>query len=228
MTDGKPPGPWHEAYEPIDDVESQIFIKFALEEATKQFGAPAIPVNSVILRRSRKLPEARGYRIAEDFSLTECVDTTNGVFAIYLAVDPGHPNYYPLLGHECAHLVEPRVLDWYMEGLATCFSEQICEDAEHSWGDWERHFNRSRRDPYALSYRMMRELQECFPEHYPSIIRFTAENGHGPEKLRIDIDAWIQSLPADRRAEALEIIRPHVKVLKRRTSSHYYFTVPQE
>lgn len=228
MTNGKPPGPWHAAYQPIDDVESQRFIKFALEQAEEQFGPPAIPVNSVILRRSRKVPEARGYRIAEDFSLTECVDTTNGVFAVYLAVDPDHPNYYPLLGHECAHLVEPRVLDWYMEGLATRFSEQVCEAAGHAWGDWERHFNRSRRDPYALSYRMMRELQKEFPEHYSSIIRYTADNGHGPDKRRIDIDAWLGSLPESRRAEARAIIEPYTKVLQRRSSEHYFFTIPQE
>ena len=227
LTDGKPPGPWHEAYQPIDDAESEAFIALALAQAVEQFGPPAIPVNQVILRRSRKVPEARGYRIAEDFSLTECVDTTNGVFAIYLAVDPGHPNYYPLLGHECAHLLDPRVLDWYMEGLATRFSEEVCKATGHAWGDWERHFNRSRRDPYALSYRMMRELQEQFPEHYPTSLRYTAENGHGPDKRRIDIDAWLQTLPENRRAEAREIIKPYIKVLQRRTSTHYYFTVPQ-
>lgn len=227
LSDGKPPGPWHEAYRPIDDPDSEAFIEFALGQAVERFGSPVIPVNKVILRRSKKLPEARRYRIAEDFSLTECVDSTNGVFAIYLGVDPGHENYFPLLGHECAHLLNPRVIDWYMEGLATLFSEQVCESNGHPWGSWERHFNRSRRDPYALSYRMMRELQEQFPEHYPSIIRCVAENGHGPDKLRIDIDAWIDSLPENRRSEARSIIEPYTKILERRVSDRYYFTAPQ-
>jgi hypothetical protein len=224
---GKPPGPWHEAYQPIEDAESEAFIAQALEQAIAQFGQPAIPVGQVILRRSKKLPEARRYRIAEDFSLTECVDSTNGVFAIYLAVDPDHPNYFPLLGHECAHLLNPRIIDWYMEGIATLFSEQVCAETGRPWGDWERHFNRSRRAPYALSYRMMRELQEQCPGQYPDIIHCVAENGNGPDKLRIDIDRWLQTLPPDRRDEALRIIAPYTKILQRRTSDRYYFTIPQ-
>lgn len=227
LSSGKPPGPWHEAYQAIEDVESEVFVAHALEQAVAQFGQPVVPVGQVILRRSRKLPEVRRYRIAEDFSLTECVDPTNGVFAIYLAVDPGHPNYYPLLGHECAHLLNPYIIDWYMEGVATLFSEQVCNEAGHSWGDWERHFSRSRRDPYALSYRMMCELQEAFPEQYPSIIQYVAENGKGAGKLRIDIDAWLQTLPHGRREEALRIIAPYTKVLQRRASEQYYFTIPQ-
>jgi hypothetical protein len=226
MSDGKPPGPWHEAYQPIQDADSDAFVALALEQAVAQFGQPAIPVNQVLLRRSKKLPDARGYRIAEDFSLTECVDPTNGVFAIYLAVDPGHSNYFPLLSHECAHLLNPRVIDWYMEGLATLFSEQICKANGHAWGGWERHFGRSRRDPYALSYRMMQELQEEFPQEYSTLIQFVAENGHGPDKLRIDIDAWLQTLAEDQRAVAFEIIAPYVTVLKHRTSDRYYFTAP--
>ncbi len=227
LSGGKPPGPWHEAYQPIEDAESEVFIAHALEQAVAQFGPPVIPVGQVILRRSRKLPEARRYRIAEDFSLTECVDPTNGVFAIYLAVDPGHPNYFPLLGHECAHLLNPYIIDWYMEGIATLFSEQLCTETGRPWGGWERHFSRSRRDPYALSYRMMRELQEAFPKYYPSIIQCVAENGKGPGKLRIDIDRWLQTLPPDRRAAALRIIAPYTKGLNRRASDQYYFTIPQ-
>lgn len=227
LSSGKPPGPWHEAYQPIEDADSEAFMALALEQAIAQFGEPVIPVEEVILRRSKKLPEARRYRIAEDFSLTECVDSTNGVFAIYLGVEPDHPNYYPLLGHECAHLLNPRIIDWYMEGFATVFSEQFCADTDRPWGSWERHFNRSRRDPYALSYRMMRELQEAFPDHYPSIIRYVAENGNGSDKLRIDIDRWLQTLPPNRRAEALQIIAPYTKILHRQISDRYYFTIPE-
>lgn len=227
LSAGKPPGPWHEAYQPIEDADSEAFIAHALQQAIAEFGQPAFPVGQVILRRSKKLPEARRYHIAEDFSLTECVDSTNGVFAIYLGVDPDHPNYYPLLAHECAHLLNPRIIDWYMEGVATLFSEQLCAETERPWGDWERHFSRSRRDPYALSYRMMRELQEAFPEEYPSIIQCVAENGKGPDKLRIDIDRWLQSLSPDRRAEALQIIDPYTRSLQRRVSDRYYFTTPE-
>ena len=228
LSDSTPPGPWHEAYQPIDDPESEAYISQALERAIAEFGEPAVPVNTVLLRRSKKVPEARRYRIGEDFSLTECVDSTNGIFVIYLAVDPGHRNYFPLLGHECAHLLNPYIFDWYMEGLATLFSEKMCKETEREWGDWQRHFMRTRREPYGLSYRMMLELQQKFPDEYPSIIRFTAENGKGTDRMHIDIDAWLATLPPARRDTALDIIFEYSKVLRKAASEQYYFSMPSE
>lgn len=227
LSEGKPPGPWHAAYQPIDDPDSDAFVAQALEKAVAEFGEPVVPVKKVLLRRSKKTGEARRYRLAEDFSLTECVNASNGLFAIYLAADPGGKNYFPLLGHECAHLLDPYLFDWYMEGFATLFSEQVCAETGHGWGDWKRRFSKSRRKPYALSYRMMRDLQREFPAEYPSIIRFTAPNGTAGRR-HIDIDAWLRTLPADRRAVALGIISDYTKVLHHKASAQYYFAIPTE
>ncbi|MBT8043128.1 MAG: hypothetical protein KJN98_08150 [Pontiella sp.] len=228
LPDSKPPGPWYEAYQPIDDEASREFVFLALERAVAEFGEPVIAVNTIMLRRSRKTAEARSYRIGEDFSLTECVDVSNGVYVIYIGVDPDHKNYYALLGHECAHLLNPRITDWYMEGLATVFSEQVCQTLGKEWGDWKQRFERSRREPYALSYRMMLALQQAFPDEYPLLVGCAVPNGHGPKWLRIDIDAWLVNLPKERRAEALAIIEPHVSGLSRQTSKQYGFTAPAE
>jgi hypothetical protein len=227
LSDGRPPGPWHEAYRTIDDADSASFISRSLEMASAKFGDPVIPVRKVMLRRSRKTEAARRYRIDEDFSLTECIDSTNGVFVIYIGVDVGQPNYYALLGHECAHLINPHITDWYMEGIATCFSEQACEAQGREWGNWKRHFMKSRREPYALSYRMMHDLESAFAEEYPAMLRYTAPNGKGPPWLHIDIDAWLDTLPRERRDEALAIIGPHVPVLKKQINQQYAFEVPE-
>ena len=228
LTDSKPPGPWPDAYQPITDPESEAFVTRSLARAVEEFGEPAIAVNKVLLRRSRKVPAARHYRIAEDFSLTECVDSTNGVFAIYISVDPGHRNYFALLGHECAHLLNPSIFGWYMEGFASVFSENMCEETGRDWGDWKRHFERTRRGPYGLSYRMMLELQQEFPDEYPGVIRFTAVNGEDAARRHINIDAWLATLPPDRRYAALEIISAYSDVLKKKTSAQYYFSPPHE
>ena len=227
MSDGKPDGPWHEAYLPIDDPDSHAFVAECLEQAVNRFGEPVIPVTKVLLRRSKKAPHARKYRIGEDFSLTECADETNGVFVIYIAVDQDHANYFPLLGHECAHLLNPHLFDWYMEGLATLFSEEMCEATNRDWGNWKRHFERTRREPYGLSFRMMRELQTAFPEEYPAIIRFTMLADEEAGRQQIDINAWLDSLPAARRDEAVGIIGEYAPALLRKESSQYYFTAPQ-
>lgn len=226
VSNGKPPGPWHEAYETINDADSQTFVSNALAKAVAEFGDPVIPVNKVMLRRSRKTGDARRYRIGEDFSLTECIDETSGVFVIYIGVYPDDENYYGLLGHECLHLLNPHIIDWYMEGIATLFSEEVCADMGLGWGDWKRHFMRSRREPYAVSYRMMMALKEACPVEYPSLVLHTATNGKGPEWFRIDIDAWLDTLPPNKRAAAVDIIDEHCDLLRHKVSSQYYFTVP--
>ena len=228
ISDGKPSGPWYDAYQPIDDPDSETFLFQSLEMAIAEFGEPVIPVNKVLLRRSRKTEAARRYRIGEDFSLTECVDTTNGVFVIYIGVDPGHRNYFALLGHECTHLIDPHITDWYMEGIATVFSEQACGAQGVEWGDWKRHFMKSRREPYALSYRMMLALRDTFPNEYPALVRFVVPNGRGPKWLHIDIDAWLDTLPQARWEEALDIIKPHVPALRKAVNKQYGFAVPKE
>ena len=227
MTNGKPPGPWHDAYEPIDDPDTEAFLFQALKKATVQFGEPVVHVHKVIFRRSRKVEEAKKYRIGEDFSLTQCIDSTNGIFVIYIGVDPDHQNYYPLLGHECAHLINAQITDWYMEGIATVFSEEICKEAGKEWGNWKRHFMRSRKDPYGLSYRMMSDLQAAFPQQYIELLQFAVPNGNGKQWLRIDIDAWLETLPGEGVNDALDIIQPHVKVLRHRTNEQYGFAVPE-
>lgn len=227
IVEKKPPGPWHEAYQPIDDPESHAFVAAGLELAISQFGPPVVPVNQILLRRSTKAESALRYNIAEDFSRTVCVDKTNGVFVIYMGGDPGTRNYYAVLGHECAHLINPRIKDWYMEGVATVFSQQICEVTGKEWGDWERHYTRSRFEPYALSYRMMLELSETFPEEYPDLIRFTAETEKHPGWYHIDIDGWLGRLGDAEYQIALDIIDPYVNRLRKQVSSEYEFTVPE-
>lgn len=227
LSNGKPPGPWHDAYQPIEDPDTDAFLAEVLDRARSEFGEPVIPIERILLRRSRKTSEARRYRIGEDFSLTECVDPTNGVFVVYIGVDPGHSNYYALLAHESVHLLNPQITDWYMEGIATAFSEQACSALEKEWGDWKSHFMKSRRDPYALSYRMMSELRAAFPDHYPQLIHCIAPNSNGLARWqRIDIDQWIGALPEGRRQEALDIIDPYIDVLKKHTGKLYDFAVP--
>ena len=225
LKDGKPPGPWYTAYQPLEDPAAEAFFFDALEQAKAEFGEPVTPIQQVIFRRSKKSEAAKDYRIGEDFSLTECLDSTNGVFVVYIGVDKTHRNYYPLIGHEAAHLINAKITDWYMEGVATLFSQEVCAAAGKGWGDWERHFARSRRQPYALSYRMMRDLKAAFPAEYASIVRHVVPNGD--EWLKIDIDSWIATLPEGRRSEALDIIKPHAKQLSKSTNKQYGFAVPE-
>jgi hypothetical protein len=227
LADIHPTGPWHEAYQPIEHEESREFLAHALAKGEADFGVPAVPVNDVLLRRSRKTKEARRYAIGEDFSLTSCIDTTNGTFVVYLRYYPDERNYYAILGHECAHLMNARIMDWYMEGIATVFSEELCDELGKPWGNWKRHLMKSRREPYALSYRMMREMKAALPEAYPLLMQYLEPNQEREGWLRIDINGWLDSLPDEDYAQALEVIRPYADRLQKRTSEQYDFAMPE-
>ncbi len=226
MIDGLPPGPAYEAYQPLNDPEAEAFFYHCLEEAEKQFGPPAVPVNQVLFRRSRKTEAASRYRIAEDFSLTQCVDAEAGVFAVYIGEDADGKNYYPLIAHEAAHFMNAQIMDWYIEGLATLFSEEMCAAGGKPWGTWERHFRRTRKDPYGLSFRLMRDLKALCPEAYPSILQYTRINEKNGDWLYIDIDRWLNTLPDEQYQQALDIIEPHLKVLCRASRMYYTVQVP--
>ena len=223
----KPPGSWYDAYQPITDAAADDFIDAALVQARGQFGEPAVPVNRVLLRRSRKADAARGYRIQENFSLTECVDADSGFFVIYMGVDVRNPDFYPYLGHECMHLLNPYITDWYMEGMATVFSEELCAASGIEWAHLRRRFMADRDEPYAVSYRLAKALQAAYPEDYPRLASCVAPNRRASAPwMRIDIDAWIASLPPARRGEALKIIASYAKKLDKVKRALYDFKVP--
>ena len=220
--------PCHEMYQPMQSPESMEFISAAFAEAEAQFGPPRIPLQQVLLRRSLRSAGLSGrYRLRENFSLTECADPAAGLFVIYLSERPDAPDYWALLAHECTHLLNPWITDWYMEGLATVFSEEFCQLAGRPWGHFLDHFLQSDKDPYALSYRMMKALKQSFPDEYPLLAQSVLPNRRGKGKwLRIDIDAWLARLPSERQGEALNIIKPYVRKLAKADRGLYDFTVP--
>jgi len=222
---GKPPGEWYESYQPIQNPQADLFVKQAISLTTTQFPDSIFPIKKIILRHSKKTTAAKNYRIAEHFSLTECIDSTNGIFVIYIEVDPTHPSFYPLLGHECTHLINPKIFDWYMEGIATQFSEDLCKKEGKSWAEWTKRFNKNSTDPYALSYQMMHQIKQTVsPQTYAAILRYRAPNHFSPSRERIDIIAWLKTLSPKEQTKVISIIRRYEKQLLAHKSKQYDFT----
>jgi len=227
LLDAPPPGAWSAAYQPIHDPASDLFVSNALKRAISEFGDPVFPVRKVMIRRSKKNPSVQNYRLAEDFSLTECSDLSNGCCTIYLGVAPSDSAYFPMLGHECGHLLNPFLFDWYMEGFCTLFSEQFCAEQGKDWHAWRKKMDRKRHDPYAASYQMMRALHTAFPKEYVQLLQFAVSTPGFPGRQHIDIQAWIATLPVAQRPVAREIIRQHTKTLQHYSGAQYHFeTVP--
>ena len=146
--------PYHDLYQVIDDPEAVQFLESGLELLQREHGPLEFAVNKVLMRQSKKNPVGRAYRIAEGFSLTEIVDSEAGIFAIYISVPLGHPEFYPLLAHEIGHLKQPSLVnDWEMEGFCMVFSKELCHRQGKDWSLWEQRFGKDSKDPYSRAYR---------------------------------------------------------------------------
>jgi hypothetical protein len=152
--------PYHQLYVPIEDAEAHRFIEAGLHLLMHEHGPLEFTVNEVLLRQSKRNTEGCCYAIAEAFSLTEIVDAQAGVFTIYIAVPPGHPEFYLLLAHEIGHLQQPsRTDDWEMEGFCMVFSEDFCRQQGKDWRVWEQRFCQESKDPYARAYHSALQLR---------------------------------------------------------------------
>jgi hypothetical protein len=201
-----PATPWEDCYRPIHDAAADAFVQAALAELGR-YGGPRIPVRRVELRLSRKTRAARRLRIAEGFTRTACVDPATGRFVIYLRVSPGDPEFYPLLGHECGHLLDARVRDWWMEGFCTLFSARLAEGAGRSWATWERRFRRRPDEPYAVAYRAAGDLEAAVPDAFAGLFRHPPRPGPEPGWFELPFAAWLETLGPQARVAAEAVLQ---------------------
>lgn len=145
--------PFHTLYRSIKDPEATRFLEAGIAYLEAHHGPLEYPIHEVELRFSFKNETGRSYRLAEGFSKTEIVDGPRGHFAIYLAVPPSDPEFYPLLAHEIGHLKKPSLVDdWAMEGFCMVFSEALCQHLGYDWSIWRKRFSPDSGDPYAKAY----------------------------------------------------------------------------
>lgn len=213
---------WTDYYQLITDEKTHAFINKALDDAIYNYGEPLFEIKKINVYRSQKNKTYRHLLIQEDFSLTEVIDNNNGHIAIYIGVDPDHPDYYFLLGHEVFHILNPYVKDWYMEGLASVFSEQICLINNYTIND-KLDILGDKENPYRLSYLMMKELTSEMPKSCYNLLNFIEINSKKLIWRRLNINKWIDSLSVDEQEKALKIIQPYEKQLSRLSSENTFF-----
>ena len=141
--------------------------------------------------------------------------------------EPSHPAYPLLLAHEAAHLFNPWITDWYMEGAATLFAIEFCTSRGVSTAVWEEAFTQHKNDPYAHAYRLMRELKNAFPDAYAQLLHTTQRIDKQEHWQRIDIDRWLDQRSESDRARALTIIHAYADQLQKQSDSAVVFTTPQ-
>ena len=215
---------WGSLYQPISNEKLISFLKSSIDEAVNLYGEPFIPINKVELRRSRKCTNWDHLNIAEDFSLTELVPGSEGDFVIYLGVDENSEKIWFLLAHEVIHLLNPFIQDWYMEGLASYFAIEFCKQELGETGGWLEKFNKLNKEPYALSYQMIRDIAEVAPETLKSMRCFILKNKK--DTLQIDVDNWLLSMSLTKRHKVLAKIKPYTTEIKKYSNDSITFKIP--
>ena len=161
--------------------------------------------------------------------LCECLDCRKGIFVIYISVGPGDPAFFPQLGHEALHIINPYLYDWYVEGLCNVFSEKICTAQGIPWTIMERHFQKERtKDPYAISYFMMREIYDTAGEYIKTFLGYAVWSDAKKSKMHIDIDRWLSTLPVGMRTEIVGVINVFGAQLQKNKMVRNSFIMPSE
>jgi hypothetical protein len=142
------------------------------------------------------LPAKKPPLVATKFNLCECIDRTRGAFALYIASKPGSDQFYLELAHETAHLLNADLFDWYVEGANNVFAERMAAKTGRSWEPWQKLFHRGRKkEPYALAYAMMKEVMTAAgAEGMKTLLSCAEPRTDGPHQ-RINISAWLATLP---------------------------------
>jgi len=192
----------------IDDPAARQFIGQGLAYATALYGEPRIPVNQVYLRY--KLPQA----------FTNLTDAQNGIFTIVLSRKPEEYAFYGLLAHEIAHLLNAQLYDVYVEGLNTVFAEKMLKRNGKDWSGWEAYYQKNEDPFYAATYLMMKEVSAVAGDSaMHALLAYAKYERKDPQRMYIDINEWINSLPVAKRDSIKKVILKHAPDVKRSMGS---------
>jgi len=220
--------PFRWFYQPIVEPRAEAFVKEALREASAWIGPPKKPVRLVQIRLSQ--PRDAKSKLRRGFQLCETVDAERGIYCIYLSRKPGEYAFHGQLAHEVFHLLRPRAMDAYIEGLATVFAERFLRQKKLDWDGWDRHFQAGADPFYAATYRMMKEVATLAGDAH---LRGLFEHLRPAEKEgqeRLDIETWLQTLPEMLRKQVRAVILKHAPVVRealRQARLDLTFTMPR-
>jgi hypothetical protein len=157
----------------------------------------------------------------------EILKAEPGAYVLYLRAEPDDPEFILELLHEVAHLIDPGFYDWCVEGINTVFSQRMAERCGFSWAPWQKQFESGGdRDPYAVAWRMMSEVADAVdPADLKTLLTHRKTWNHG-ERLAVDLDAWLRTLPPEARARAEAIFGRFGPILLRTKRKENFFAMP--
>ena len=164
---------------------------------------------------------------SEGFELCETIHASPGSFVVYVAPARHDPLFAFKLSHEIAHLINPNLYDWHIEGLCDHFAGHMAQIQGADPEAFEKWFlQNGGRNPYAASYLMIRDVKKIAGADIWRLFQFaepTPEDGRRssniyPNRMRVNIAAWLNSLAPEKRAPAEAAMRRWSGILKRSDS----------
>lgn len=212
-------------YQKLTEKEAHEFLFKGLKYLKEIRGNILYSDHDIDLRLS-VLPYATK-ELPQKFSATAIIDESKAV--IFLSAKPGDGfPFYGQLGHEIFHLVNPEIMDSYMEGLATLFSKRLMEQLGYNWS-WCLEFFKKGGEPfYGQTYFMVQDIELVvgwkkileLPEYWRNT---------GGRAKQIDINAWIDTLDPSDKATVENIIArysPVVNKCRQTMKKKYAFAIP--
>ena len=140
------------------------------------------------------LPFKKLNRLRGGSQSCEVLSLKQGVYVIYTKHKVGTPEFYAELGHEVFHTLDVKCFDWYVEGLASVFSEEFALSKGLTWNVWRKRFiTEQGSKPYAASFIMMKEIYRLQEGVFRNFMKF-AVYGRDKKIKYIDINKWGESL----------------------------------
>ncbi len=204
-----------EIKELIEDCQGWFFFESSRSVANRRL-LDRVLGNS-ILRYPQK------HIVGENFALCEIVDKANGKFVLYIYGNENTDEFKLLLFHETAHLLNAELRDWYVEGFNNVFAEDMAKKIGVDWTPWRKRFvsaKSAKKEPYAIAYRMMRDIRKTSPQSYDNLLQYA--NGD-----TIDISKWLNDIPKSQRDKVYKIILRYSQNLNQVKGSKNKFKVPK-
>ena len=206
-------------------VTNPLVYKFAndtLTSAQKLFGPAKVPINRLYIM----------YRSGNSCQ-TVMIDEKRGVFCICMANDETTDVYYHSLGHELVHLLNTKLADPYIEGICSWVGANSNPPPRRTFQAWTRQYDRgvTKLKFYKETYVMVKDLvAHLKPEGIKDMLKFVRWNGDSKWWQQVDIDAWLKSLPDEKRVIARDIINKYVDDIEKHLPDDgaYSFAAPSD
>ncbi|MCM8536899.1 MAG: hypothetical protein NE334_13260 [Lentisphaeraceae bacterium] len=155
-----------------------------------------------------------------NMQLCELASEKRGVFVIYLKHEPDSDPFYCELAHEMFHLLNPKVYDWHMEGLASVFAEKLLKQERKNWDHFEKVLSNTQK-AYGASYHFIKTLNQYSKTPFQSMLKFTKPYRGSREK--IDIKPWLKETSNDFKTLYREQLSKYYPILIENKSNNIEF-----